>query len=163
LLRHSAACGQRRPSSAEWREELRSRSKPELAQRGHTDPWDRAFLISQWSCMMFKAIFGVLGLLIALAIVSSLAKTQLAAIGQIGQTATRVLSPSAGDGKTADTSVGRTAGRAVGGARLDGFAATAGADVPSPQQQMQGTQQSVIGRTDEAWRQSEQRYKRADP
>ena len=112
---------------------------------------------------MFKAIFGFLGLLIALAIFSSLAKTQLAAIGQMGQTAARVLSPSGGDGKTADASVGRAAGRAVGGARLDGFAATAGADVPSAQQQLQGTQQSVIGRTDEAWRQSEQRYKRADP
>ena len=112
---------------------------------------------------MFKAIFGVLGLLIALAIVSSLAKTQIAAIGQIGQTATRVLNPSGGEGKTADDGVGRKAGRAVAGARLDGFAATAGAEVPSAQQQVQGTQQSVIGRTNDAWRQSEQRYKRADP
>jgi hypothetical protein len=154
---------QRRPISADWREELRSRSYPDLALRGHTDHLDRPILISQWRCMMFKAIFGFLGLLIALAIFTSLAKTQLAAIGQMGQTAARVLSPSGGDDKTADANVGRAAGRAVGGARLDGFAATAGADVPSAQQQSQGTQQSVIGRTDEAWRQSEQRYKRADP
>lgn len=112
---------------------------------------------------MFKAIFGVLGLLIALAIVSSLAKTHVGAIGQIGQAAMRVLSPSGGQGKAADDGVGRAAGRAVGAARLDGFAATAGAEMPNAQQQDQATQQSVIGRTNDAWRQSEQRYKRADP
>jgi len=113
--------------------------------------------------IMFKAIFGVLGLLIALAIVSSMAKTQLGAIGQFGQAAMRVLSPSGGAGKTADDGAGRAAGRAVGAARLDGFAATAGAEMPNGQQDSQAAQQSVIGRTNEAWRQSEQRYKRADP
>ena len=112
---------------------------------------------------MFKAIFGILGLLIALAIVSSLAKTQLRAIGDFGQTTTRVHSPSVRDSTAPDDSVGRTAGRAVGGARLDGFAATAGAEMPSAQAQIQGVQQSVFGRTNDALRQSEQRYKRTDP
>lgn len=112
---------------------------------------------------MFKAIFGVLGLLIALAIVSSLAKTQLAAIGQIGETATRVLNPSGSGAKAADPRAGRASGRAVGEARLDGLAATASSGAPTAQQQAQGADQSVFGRTNEAWRQSEQRYKRADP
>jgi hypothetical protein len=112
---------------------------------------------------MFKLIFGVLGLLIALAIVSSLMKTQLGALGQIGQTTTRVHKAAGGDASSPNSSAGSVAGRAVGGARLDGFAATAGAEAPTPQQQLQGVQKSVFGRTDEAWRQSEQRYKRADP
>ncbi|MGL6111983.1 MAG: hypothetical protein ACRC2B_17970 [Rubrivivax sp.] len=112
---------------------------------------------------MLKAIFGFLGLLIALAIVSSLAKTQLRAIGQVGQTTTRVHSPSAGESATPDSGAGSMAGRAVGGARLDGFAATAGAEIPTVQQQVQGVQQSVIGRTNDALQQSDQRYKRADP
>jgi len=112
---------------------------------------------------MLKAIFGFLGLMIALAIVSSLAKTQLRAIGQVGQTTTRVHSPTAGESATPDSGAGSMAGRAVGGARLDGFAATAGAEIPTVQQQVQGVQQSVIGRTNDALQQSDQRYKRADP
>jgi hypothetical protein len=112
---------------------------------------------------MFKLIFGVLGLLIALAIISSLMKTQLGALGQIGQTTTRVQKAAGGDGSSPTSGAGSIAGRAVGGARLDGFAATAGAEAPTPQQQLQGVQKSVFDRTDEAWRQSEQRYKRADP
>ena len=113
---------------------------------------------------MFKAIFGVLGLLIVLAMVSSLAKTQLSAIGQIGQTTTRVHSPSGSDEAAASQgSTGSMAGRAVSGARLDGFAATAGAEMPTAQQQIQGVQKSVVDRTNNAWQQSEQRYKRADP
>jgi len=147
------------PSAANWREQLHAGRNLDLDLRRHTDPEDCTVPIGMELCIMFKAIFGLLGLLIALAIVSSLAKTQLGAIGQIGQKATRVLSLSGGDGKTADDSVGR----AVGGARLDGFAATAGAEAPSAQKQVQGVQQSVIGRTNDAWRQSEERYKRADP
>ena len=57
----------------------------------------------------------------------------------------------------------RTLARAVGGARLDGFAATAGAEMPSAQQQIQGVQKSVFQRTDDALQQSVQRNKRADP
>ena len=112
---------------------------------------------------MLKAIFGFLGVMIALAIVSSLAKTQLGALGQIGkigQTTTRVLNPSSSESPNTTSSM---SGRAVGGARLDAFAVTAGAEIASGQQPAQGAQKSVVGRTDDAWRQSEQRYKRADP
>ncbi|MGL6113213.1 MAG: hypothetical protein ACRC2B_24235 [Rubrivivax sp.] len=112
---------------------------------------------------MFKAIFGVLGLLIALAIVSSLAKTQLSAMGQIGQTTTRVKSPSGSAGTAEDDSAASVAGRAVGGARLDGFAATAGAEMPNAQQQIQGVQQSVRDRTADALAQGAQRNQRAQP
>jgi hypothetical protein len=112
---------------------------------------------------MLKAIFGVVGLLIALAIVSSLAKTQLGALGQIGQTTTRVHGAAGSDSTTAEGSVGGTAGRAVGGARLDGFAATAGAEIPTVQQQVQGVQQSVRDRTADALQQGMQRNQRAQP
>ena len=112
---------------------------------------------------MFKAIFGVLGLLIALAIVSSLAKTQLGALGQIGQSTTRVHSPSGNDSSAADSNSGSVAGRAVGGARLDGFGAAAGAEMPSAQQQIQGVQQSARDRTTEALQEGMQRNQRALP
>jgi hypothetical protein len=112
---------------------------------------------------MLKAIFGLVGLLVVLAIVSSLAKTQLGAIGQIGQSTTRVHSPSVSDSATADGGVGSVAGRAVGGARLDGFAATAGAEIPTAQQQIQGVQQSVRSRTIDAVQQGMQRNQRAQP
>lgn len=110
---------------------------------------------------MLKAIFGFVGLLVALAIVSSLAKTQLGAIGQIGETTTRVHRSATSD--SADTSVNSMAGRAVGGARLDGFAATAGAEEPTVQQQVQGVQQSVRNRTADALQQGVQRNQRAQP
>jgi hypothetical protein len=112
---------------------------------------------------MLKAIFGFLGLMIALAIVSSLAKTQLGAIGQIGQTTTRVHSPSSSDSVAVDENASSVAGRAVGGARLDGFAATAGAEIPSAQQQIQGVQQSVRDRTANALQQGAQRNQRVQP
>jgi len=112
---------------------------------------------------MLKVIFGFLGLLVVLAIVSSLAKTQLGAIGQIGQTTTRVLGPTGSDGSAASGSAGSMAGRAVGGARLDGFAATAGAEMPTAQQQIQGVQQSVRDRTADALQQGVQRNQRAQP
>ena len=112
---------------------------------------------------MLRAIFGFLGLLVVLAIVSSLAKTQLGAIGQIGQTTTRTSSPPGSDGSAADGSAGSMAGRAVGGARLDGFAATAGAEMPTAQQQIQGVQQSVRDRTADALQQGVQRNQRAQP
>ena len=112
---------------------------------------------------MLRVIFGFLGLLVVLAIVSSLAKTQLGAIGQIGQTTTRTSSPPGSDGSAADGSTGSMAGRAVGGARLDGFAATAGAEVPTAQQQIQGVQQSVRDRTADALQQGMQRSQRAQP
>ena len=112
---------------------------------------------------MLRVIFGFLGLLVVLAIVSSLAKTQLGAIGQIGQTTTRMSSPPGSDGSAADGSAGSMAGRAVGGARLDGFAATAGAEMPTAQQQIQGVQQSVRDRTADALQQGVQRNQRAQP
>jgi hypothetical protein len=113
--------------------------------------------------MMLKAIFGFLGLLLVLVIVSSLAKTQLGAIGRIGQTTTRVQSPSSNNDAAAGDSASSMAGRAVGGARLDGFAATAGAEVPTVQQQIQGVQQSVRDRTVDALQQGVQRNQRAQP
>jgi hypothetical protein len=42
---------------------------------------------------MFKTMFGVLGLLIVFAIISSLAKSHPDAMGRIGQQVTRVLDP----------------------------------------------------------------------
>jgi hypothetical protein len=112
---------------------------------------------------MFKIIFGFLGLMVVLAIVSSLAKNQLGAIGQIGQATTRVHGPSGDDGAAGGGSAGSMAGRAVGGARLDGFAATAGAEMPTAQQQIQGVQQSVRDRTSDALQQGVQRSQRAQP
>ena len=109
---------------------------------------------------MLKAIFGLLGLAVVLAIVGSLAKTQLGAIGQIGQTTARVLGPAGGDRAAADGSV---AGRRVGGARPDGYAAIAGTPLPTEQPQARAAQKSVFERQDDALQQSVQRYKRADP
>jgi hypothetical protein len=109
---------------------------------------------------MLKAIFGFVGVLIVLAIVGSLGKKQLQAIDQMGQATTRVQSATASDG---GGSVGSVAGKAVGGARLDGFAATAGAEVPTAQQQIQGIQQSVRDRTADALQQGVQRNQRAMP
>ncbi len=110
---------------------------------------------------MLKIVFGLVGLVIVLAMVSSLAKTQLGAIGQIGQGAMRWLSPDTATDSAA--TVGSQAPKAVGAKRLDGFAATAGAEMPTVPQQAQGVQQSVFERTDSALQQSVQRYKRADP
>lgn len=109
---------------------------------------------------MLKAAFGFVGILIVLAIVGSLGKKQLQAIDQMGRTATRVQSANAPDG---GGSVGSVAGKAVGGARLDGFAATAGAEMPTAQQQIQGIQQSVRDRTADALQQGVQRNQRAQP
>jgi hypothetical protein len=109
---------------------------------------------------MLKAIFGFLGLLIVLSMVGSLMKHQLGALGQIGQITTRVQPPAGIDGAAAG---GGVAGRAVGGQRLDGFAATAGAEVPTAQQQIQSVQKSVFAQQDEAMRKSVDRYKRVDP
>jgi hypothetical protein len=55
------------------------------------------------------------------------------------------------------------AGRAVGESRLDAFGATAGAEMPSAQQQIQGVQQSVRDRTVDALKQGAQRDQRAQP
>lgn len=109
---------------------------------------------------MLKLTFGFLGLLIVLSIVSSLMKNQLGAIAQIGQITTRVASPSGTDGAAAG---GDVANRAVGSRRLDGFAATAGGEAPTAQQQIQGVQKSVFAQQDEAMRKSVERYKRAEP
>jgi hypothetical protein len=97
---------------------------------------------------MLKAIFGLLGLAVVLAIVGSLAKNQLGAIGQIGQAAARVLGP---------------AGRTAGGAAPVGLAATAGAPMPPTQPRARDVQKSVFERQDDALQQSEQRYRRAEP
>jgi hypothetical protein len=108
---------------------------------------------------MLKIVFGMLGLLIVLAIVSSLAKTQLGAIGQLGQTTTRAVNAQTG---TADSGsdAGSMAGKAVGGARLDGFAATAGVGAAGPdtaQAQIKGLQQSVRDKTNQALQQGANR------
>lgn len=84
---------------------------------------------------MFKAIFGLLGLMIALAVVGPMAKPHLSALWQGSQITTRNRSPAA-----------------------------PGADkAAAAQPASSGAQRSMFGRTDDAWRQSEQRYKRADP
>jgi hypothetical protein len=117
---------------------------------------------------MLKAIFGFLGLLIALAVVASLMKTQLGALGQLGgQSSTRVQTPSAGGADTSTgSSVGSTAGKAVGGARLDAFGATAGIGAEGPntaQAQIQGVQQNVRDRTVKALEQGADRSNKAQP
>lgn len=104
---------------------------------------------------MFKAFFGVLGLLIALAVVSSLAKSQLGAIGQIGQSATRLLSPSSNDDAAA-------AGRTAGEVRLGGVAATAGAGGSTVPQQGESVHKPVLEGARQALDQGEQRYQRAE-
>jgi hypothetical protein len=97
-----------------------------------------------------------------LAIVGSLMKTQLGALGQLGQTTTRVKSPSAAaDAGTSPT--GSMAGKAVGGARLDAFGATAGADMPSGQAAIQGVQNNVRDRTVDALQKGVERSNRAQP
>jgi hypothetical protein len=84
---------------------------------------------------MFKAIFGLLGLLIALAVVAPLAKPYLGALWQSGQTTTRARSATA-----------------------------ASADKPAAAQPASsGAQKSVFGRTDDAWSKSKERYERAEP
>jgi len=115
---------------------------------------------------MLKAIFGFVGLLLVLAIVGSLAKTQLRALGQIGGATARVHGPSAQDGTAPDGGAGdgsSMAGRAVGEHRLDAFGATAGAEMPSAQQQIRGVQQSVRDRTVDALKQGAQRDQREQP
>ncbi len=81
---------------------------------------------------MLKAIFGLLGLLVVLAIVSSLAKTQLGALSQLGQSTTRAVNATTGSGNDGGSNVGAVAGKAVGGARLDAFGATAGIAAEGP-------------------------------
>jgi hypothetical protein len=119
-----------------------------------------------WSDIaMIRVIFGLLGLVIVLAIVSSLAKTQLGALGQLGQATTRAVNASTGTADGGD-SVGSMAGKAVGGARLDAFGATAGIGAEGPntaQAQIQGIQQSVRDRTNEALRKGVERSNRAQP
>jgi hypothetical protein len=89
---------------------------------------------------MFKAVFSILGFLIAVAVVSSLAKHHADAVGQIGHRAMSLLGLSDKNG------------------------APAGARMPSPKQQEQaGPEKSVFSRADDAWRRSEERYKRTDP
>jgi len=109
---------------------------------------------------MLKAIFGFVGILIVLAIVGSLGKKQLQAIDQMGQATARVPSAASPNG---GSSVESVAGKAVGGARLDAFGATAGAEMPTAQQQIQGIQQSTRDRTTDALQQGVQRNQRAMP
>ena len=95
---------------------------------------------------MFKFIFGLAGLLVVLAIVASLAKTQLGSIAQIGKPASPGLA-------------------APGGAGSPGPAPPDGADAATPgaQQQIQGIQQSVRERTAEALQEGMQRNQRDLP
>jgi hypothetical protein len=112
---------------------------------------------------MLKAIFGFLGLLIALAVIASLMKTQLGALGQLGQSTTRVQSSANSTDSSTSTSTGSMAGKAVGGARLDAFGATAGADMPSGQAALQGVQNNVRDRTVDALQKGVERSNRAQP
>jgi len=82
---------------------------------------------------MFKAICGSLSLIIGLAIVVPMARHQLGALWQSGQTTTRV------QGST-----------------------TAGVGKPAAAQPASGAQKSMLGRTDDAWRESKDRYKHAE-
>lgn len=107
---------------------------------------------------MLKAIFGFVGLLLVLAIVGSIGKKQLQAIDRIAPATTRVPSAAGPDG-----TIESPAARAVGGARLDAFGATAGAEPPTAQGQIQGIQQSVRDRTADALQQGVQRNQRAQP
>jgi hypothetical protein len=104
---------------------------------------------------VFKAFFGALGLLIALAIVSSLAKSQLGAIGQIGEITTRVLSPSASNGTT-------PAGHTSDAVRPRDMAAAAGSAAPTLPEQVQGVQKSAFEGAREALDRGDERYKRAE-
>ena len=104
---------------------------------------------------MFKAFFGVLGLLIALAVVSSLAKSQLGAIGQIGEMTRRVLNPSANGGTT-------PVARPTGEVRLGGVAATTSTGAPTVPEQAQGAQKSAFEGAREALDRGDERYKRAE-
>jgi hypothetical protein len=112
---------------------------------------------------MLKAIFGFLGLLIALAVIASLMKTQLGALGQLGQSTTRVQGSANSTDSSTSTSTGSMAGKAVGGARLDAFGATAGADMPSGQAALQGVQNNVRDRTVDALQKGVERSNRAQP
>jgi hypothetical protein len=112
---------------------------------------------------MLKAIFGFLGLLIALAVIASLMKTQLGALGQLGQSTTRVQGSANSTDSSTSTSTGSMAGKAVGGARLDAFGATAGADMPSGQAALQGVQNNVRDRTVDALQKGGERSNRAQP
>jgi hypothetical protein len=112
---------------------------------------------------MLKAIFGFLGLLIALAVIASLMKTQLGALGQLGQSTTRVQGSANSTDSSTSTSTGSMAGKAVGGARLDAFGATAGADMPSGQAAIQGVQNNVRDRTVDALQKGVERSNRAQP
>ena len=85
-----------------------------------------------------RIVFGVLGLLIALAIVGSLAKKQLQALRALPATPTAVVVPSGDAAATA----GRPAGE---GGRLDAFPGAVAADpnAPTVPQQSQNLQRQV--------------------
>jgi hypothetical protein len=104
---------------------------------------------------MLKALFGLVGLLIALAIVSSLAKSQFGAIRQVGEMTTRLFGSSGSEGAA-------SSGRASGEVRLGGVAAPPGAGASAAPQQGQGGQKSVFGGARDALDQGEERYKRAE-
>jgi hypothetical protein len=88
-------------------------------------------------------------------------KTQLGALGQIGQSTTRVQSST--PATDTNSSTGSMAGKAVGGARLDAFGATAGADMPSGQAAIQGVQNNVRDRTVDALQKGVELSNKAQP
>jgi hypothetical protein len=112
---------------------------------------------------MFRAIFGVLGLLIVLAIVGSLAKNQLAALGQIGSSRTaKSQTPGAEPGR--DTAAaGDAAMKAVGGARLQAFPGANAAEPLDAQAQIKGIQNDMRDRANQALQQGVERSNRAQP
>jgi hypothetical protein len=103
-----------------------------------------------------KAVFGILALLIVLAVVGSLARKQLQAIGggeSTGRNAAAATESGAFSAKSADR---------TGGAPLAG-ATTVGADATTVPQQSRDLQERARANTARALEQGAQRNQRADP
>lgn len=113
-----------------------------------------------------RVIFGVMTLLIALAIVGTLGKKQLQALGQIGTTTTRV--PADPEGKAVmDAAMGRTRDGAATVAVPGGMGGMAGATpaivegtVP---QQSRAIQSNVLNATNAALQKGAERNQAAQP
>jgi len=92
---------------------------------------------------MLRAVFGLVGLLIVLAIVSKLGATQLSALGLTGRTATRAASQGAETKAVTDAVMGRAGGTggaatiAVPGGMAGAMPAAAEGTVPFQAQTMQ--------------------------
>lgn len=93
-----------------------------------------------------KAIFGFVGILIVLAIVGSLAKTQLALFSGSSQSATRVMDASAGDVDAAAKAARDPAARS---GRMDAFPGAVAAEPLNVQQQSVNIQSQVRDRVNQ--------------